>query len=167
MVQYKLVIYLEDNIIIKISKFSNKTESRRKGLSLVGKISPYITFVLYGIFSIVVIINFGISRLDFFAIPLITFVVVTIIRKILNRKRPFEIFDIPKLIGHENGESFPSRHSACAVTIALAIFSVNEIWGVFALAVSAVICISRVLCGVHFIKDVIAGIFFGIIFWLI
>ena len=158
---------MNDNYIVKVSHFSNKTEKRRKLICLLGNISPYIIFVLYGVFSFVELFIRKFNEPEFFIIPLIVFAVVTVIRKKLNGKRPFELYDIPRLISHENGEGFPSRHSACCVTISFAILTVCSEAAVLAFIVSAVICATRVLCGVHFVKDVVAGIFSGSILWII
>ena len=158
---------MNDNFIVTVSRFSNKTEKRRKIISLLGNISPYIIFVLYGVFSFVELFIRKFNEPEFFIIPLIVFAVVTVIRKKLNGKRPFELYDIPRLISHENGEGFPSRHSACCVTISFAILTVCSEAAVLAFIVSAVICATRVLCGVHFVKDVLAGIVSGSILWII
>ena len=158
---------MDDNIIIKVSRFSNKTEKRRNLISFLGRISPYTVFVLYIGVAMYVIIDLKCKCPQFFIIPVISFIAVSIIRSGLNKKRPFELYNIPKLIPHGNGKSFPSRHSTCCIAISLAIFTVSRTFGVIAFICSAVICVTRVLCGVHFIKDVLAGIFMGSIFWVI
>lgn len=158
---------MDEAFVLKVSEFSNKTENRRKIISFLGRISPYPIFVLYAVFSLVIIKSLTLGKAVFFLIPALTFAVVTFIRKRLNRKRPFELYDIPKLIPHGVGKGFPSRHSACAVTISLAIFTVSLRWGLVCLAFSVIVCVTRVLCGVHFVKDVIAGALSGFIPWAI
>lgn len=158
---------MDDNFIIKVSRFSNKTEKRRRFIGFLGKISPYITFILYACFSVAVLKNFSLEKTGFFAVPAFAFLYVSVIRHALNRKRPFELYDIPKLIEHKNGESFPSRHSTCAAAIALAVFTVSRPWGIFAMVVSGVIAVTRVMCGVHFVKDVLAGLLAGILPWAV
>ena len=158
---------MDENIIKKVSRFSNKTDKRRNLISFLGTISPYTVFVLYIGTAMYVIIDLKCSCPQFFIIPAISFASVSIIRSALNKKRPFELYGIPKLIPHGGGKSFPSRHSACCISISLAIFTVSRTFGVIAFICSAVICVTRVLCGVHFIKDVLAGVFMGGIFWVI
>ncbi len=158
---------MDDNFVVKVSRFSNKTEKRRKIISFLGNISPYIIFALYALYSVREIFMRRFSEPEFFIIPLIVFVVVTIIRKKLNRKRPFELYDIPRLLPHDNGEGFPSRHSACCVTISFAILTIDFKMAMVAFAVSAVICITRVLCAVHFVRDVAVGVFAGSVLWII
>lgn len=156
---------MNDNFILKVSAFSNKTENRRKIISFLGKISPYVIFALYGISAFLEIFIRGVAEPEFFVIPALTFAGVTIIRKKLNRKRPFELYDIPKLISHGNGKGFPSRHSACAVTISFAIFIVSFEMAVISFTAAAVVCVTRILCGVHFVKDVFAGVVSGAVLW--
>ena len=107
----------------------------------------------------------GFAESEFFVIPALTFVGVTIIRKKLNRKRPFELYDIPKLISHGNGQGFPSRHSACAVTISFAILIVSFEMATMSSVAAVVVCVTRILCGVHFVKDVFAGVVSGAVLW--
>lgn len=158
---------MSDNIVLKISAFSNRTEKRRKIISFLGRISPYTVFILYFVFSLKEIFILKLGYPVFFVIPFLSFVTVSVIRSSLNRKRPFELYDIPKLIPHGNGKSFPSRHSASCVAISIAVSTVSRPFGIAAFICSAVICVTRVLCGVHFIKDVLAGIFVGAVFWII
>jgi undecaprenyl-diphosphatase len=53
--------------------------------------------------------------------------------------------------------SFPSDHAAAAFAIAVSIFFVSRRVGAVALAVATLIALSRVLLGVHYPSDVIAG----------
>ena len=158
---------MNDDFVLRVSAFSNKTERRRKIISFLGNISPYVIFVLYGICAFQEIFKRGFAEPEFFIIPVLTFIYVTIIRKKLNRKRPFELYDIPKLISHGNGKGFPSRHSACAVTISFAIAIVSFEMAVVSFVAAAVVCVTRILCGVHFVKDVFAGIVSGAALWVI
>ena len=65
----------------------------------------------------------------------------------------------------------PSRHTASAFIISLAIFYVNAELGIAALTVSFLITLSRVLAGVHFIRDVVAAMLLsvtiGVIFFFL
>ena len=97
--------------------------------------------------------------LVFSAVP---FLLVSAWRRFLNAPRPYEMYNfydvLPK---NKKGRSFPSRHvfsifliATFAVTISPYLFAALIILGV-ALAVS------RVLLGVHFIRDVVAGAIIG------
>lgn len=58
----------------------------------------------------------------------------------------------------------PSRHTACAFIIAMAFMYVSIPLGIAYLIISAFIMISRVLAGVHFISDVIAGMAISLLY---
>lgn len=58
----------------------------------------------------------------------------------------------------------PSRHTACAFIIAMTFMYVSIPLGIAYLIISALIMISRVLAGVHFISDVIAGMAISLLY---
>ena len=93
--------------------------------------------------------------------PGISFVLLSVVRKLINRPRPYETFDVPSVIKKDKkGESFPSRHVFSATIIAMT-FLLMSPWswlGVIFLFVSVMLAVVRVVSGVHFISDVIAGI---------
>lgn len=56
--------------------------------------------------------------------PALCFLTVTVLRKILNFQRPYDVYDYVSLCDYHPGKgcSFPSRHTASAAIIALEIF---------------------------------------------
>ena len=128
---------------------------------------PYITFGLYP--CLLIYLFFIKSDLLLITIikPLSAFLFVTLFRKIINRKRPYETMQINPLFRHKSGESFPNRHTVSAFIIALVCFYVNIYLGIFALFIAIMISISRILAGVHYISDVIASIVIAVIIYLI
>lgn len=126
---------------------------------------PLIMFVSYGI----LIVFMFFSDIKIFAritlSPLTVFAIVTFFRKIFNRSRPYEKFATTSVFGkNKKGESMPSRHTACAFIIAMAFMYVSIPLGIAYLIISALIMISRVLAGVHFISDVIAGMAISLLY---
>lgn len=126
---------------------------------------PFIMFVSYGI----LIVFMFFSDIKIFAritlSPLTVFAIVTFFRKIFNRARPYEKFATTSVFGkNKKGESMPSRHTACAFIIAMAFMYVSIPLGIAYLIISALIMISRVLAGVHFISDVIAGMAISLLY---
>lgn len=126
---------------------------------------PFIMFVSYGI----LIVFMFFSDIKIFAritlSPLTLFAIVTFFRKIFNRPRPYEKFATTSVFGkNKKGESMPSRHTACAFIIAMAFMYVSIPLGIAYLIISAFIMISRVLAGVHFISDVIAGMAISLLY---
>lgn len=110
-----------------------------------------------------------------FLVPAISFVLVSLFRKAFNAPRPYEVFGIAPVIPKNTvGKSFPSRHTFSIFVIGMAFLATCPLpwagWLVLALGV-CLACI-RVLAGVHFPRDVIAGALFGIFcgwigFWVL
>ena len=93
------------------------------------------------------------------------FITVTVARKLINSKRPYEIYPFytepPRT---KQGEAHPSRHcySAAVITVLSWLVSPWLTLGVGALAI--IIAVTRVVTGVHFVRDVLAGLVIGVIF---
>lgn len=95
-------------------------------------------------------------------VPMLVFVGGSTLRRSINAPRPYEVFGIPPLVSKETkGQSFPSRHVFCGSVIAVSCLWLNRPLGIFTATIALLIAASRVLTGVHFPKDVIAGLIFG------
>jgi membrane-associated phospholipid phosphatase len=99
--------------------------------------------------------------------PLIAFATVTIIRKLINRKRPYEYMNITPLVSHKKGQSFPSRHTLSAMIIAFVTLNINITLGIILVALASVIGICRILAGVHHISDVLVGAIYALFIYII
>lgn len=96
-------------------------------------------------------------------VPAVSFVAVTVFRKVHNAPRPYEKFDIPPVIGKDSsGKSFPSRHVFSIFVIAVTVFQVYPVIGTLLLVLGVILALIRVIGGVHEPRDVIAGAFIGI-----
>lgn len=96
-------------------------------------------------------------------VPAAAFVVVTIFRAAVNCPRPYEVFQLPPLVKKDKtGHSFPSRHAASAGVIAMAWWRINIPAGILFLFIAVIIAGTRVLAGVHFVRDAAAGLMFGV-----
>ena len=103
-----------------------------------------------------------------FLVPAVSFVLVSLFRKAINAPRPYEVFNIDPLIKKDtHGKSFPSRHLFSAAIIAFALWWVNPVFGIVALAACAVVGFCRIVGGVHFPRDIAGAFIFAIIFALI
>lgn len=91
------------------------------------------------------------------SIPWIDFYIVTKIRNKINRKRPFENLGFEPIVPHSKGKSCPSRHASSSVIITFAVYFISPFWGIITGIISFFVCFSRILTGVHYISDVIAG----------
>ena len=84
------------------------------------------------------------------------------LREKINAKRPYELYGFKPLIKKDtNGLSFPSRHVFSIFVIGGSIWVINKILGTIILIMGLFLAIIRVIMGVHFPKDVIAGAVIG------
>ena len=93
------------------------------------------------------------------------FVAVTVSRKLVNSKRPYEVYlfytEPPRT---KKGEAHPSRHCYSASVIAVLGWIVSP-WMTLGVGVLAcIISVTRVVTGIHYIRDVIAGLLLGATF---
>ncbi len=97
------------------------------------------------------------------AIPGVGFVTLSFLRRRWNAPRPADALGIEPLLHRSGaGSSFPSRHVFSAFTIAACWLGVAPVVGVALLVASALLAVIRVVGGVHWPRDVIAGALAGI-----
>ena len=95
-------------------------------------------------------------------IPGAPFVAVSLLRRVINAPRPYEIYDIPDLKpGRHRGRSFPSRHAFSAFAIGTLVLGFLPVGGALLLLCGVLLSVARVLLGRHFPRDVIAGAIVG------
>lgn len=78
-------------------------------------------------------------------VPAAVYVLVIALRILFHRPRPFEQLKITPLVPHGKGKSFPSRHVASAVIIAMGGLYLNFWLGAVLLLFSFVLCLARVM----------------------
>ncbi|MEG0276063.1 MAG: phosphatase PAP2 family protein [Coprobacillus sp.] len=150
-----------------ILTYIRKRPLLEKILLWVVKYSPYITMAIYPCIIIYLLIIQSPLLIKVLYKPLGAFLVVTIIRKLVNRPRPYETLNIEPLVSHKKGESFPSRHAVSSVIIGLVCFYVSPILGIFGVIVATIVCLSRIIAGVHYISDVLTAIAIAVLFYMI
>ena len=155
----------------QMSAYFSGTKTRNNTIKALHDVLPLIMYIFYPIQLVALGINEGWGSetfLRFTLIPLFTLILVTVIRAIINAKRPYEVYDYtPPVKKTTEGKSFPSRHTVCAFIIAMAFLYVQTRIGVIMLFLAAAIGVTRVLAGVHFIRDVISGAAIGVIIGLL
>jgi len=98
-------------------------------------------------------------------------ILTELIRLFYYHPRPFVVFNFTPLIA-ESGSSFPSGHMMLFFALAVTVWYVNRAWGVWFLALSAVIGVARIYVGVHWPLDILGGAVIGLasgifIHWLL
>ena len=106
--------------------------------------------------------------LRFLMVPAAGFVAVTILRKLIAAKRPYEIYGFTPLLQKDTkANSFPSRHVFSNMIIAAAVIYINLPLGIFTAVCGLILAVLRVITGVHFPKDVAAGCLIAVLFgWI-
>ena len=151
---------------IKITQPFRDRPEVAKGLHIINRICMLIMYVSYPSLLIFLYIKKEETLTEVFLIPAISFVLLSLGRYFINRKRPYEAFDVPPVIPKKTkGKSFPSRHVFSATIIAMTYFMMSPwAWlGIILMVVALVEAFVRVLSGVHYISDVVAGMAVGIL----
>lgn len=98
------------------------------------------------------------------AVPAAGFVLLSFVRKRLDRPRPYEACEglQPLIVRDGSGESCPSRHTFSAFAIAASWAAVSWVVAVALLLAACLVGVCRVLGGVHFPRDVVVGALTGL-----
>jgi len=95
-------------------------------------------------------------------------VITNIIRSICFRPRPFITHQVNLLLEHSAEGSFPSGHAAFFFALSTIVYFFNKKAGIFFFASSFLMGIARVFVGIHYPRDILAGVFVGVFSaWLI
>ena len=100
--------------------------------------------------------------LNLFVVTGVPFVIVSIARKLINAKRPYEVYAFYDKPRHRRcGASFPSRHVFSSFVIGVALLPYSVFSGLAVMLMGGLIAVIRIALGVHFVRDVVAGALFG------
>lgn len=156
---------MEKETYIRLTDFFKSRSGLAKLLKILYTALPVVMLMAYP----VIIVLKGIEGLGHgfiltIVVPAVTLLGVGVIRRIINKPRPYEKFGVGSVIEKDKkGQSFPSNHAACGFVIAMAGFGLNPILGFGLLAVAFIIALTRIFSGVHFVSDVIAGSAIGVL----
>jgi undecaprenyl-diphosphatase len=87
-----------------------------------------------------------------------------VIKSVVAEPRPCRAMpDVPTLLPCDvpTDYAFPSNHTTICAAFAVAVFLVNKRWGLFAGVFAVLMAMSRVVVGVHYPHDVLAGLLLG------
>jgi membrane-associated phospholipid phosphatase len=93
-----------------------------------------------------------------------SFIAVTVVRRIINAPRPYELIPVfdryPK---SKKGKSFPSRH-VFSIFLISAVIAFDCLWAGIVLGfLGIILACCRVLTGIHFVRDAVAGAISGVL----
>ncbi len=155
---------------IKLTSYFRKTKFRENIVKYLCRFTPFIVVISYLCTILSLFINKNNKLLLFILVPASNFLFISILRKVLNKPRPYDLFNHKPLVKYTKGKgkSFPSRHTSSAFIIAISYFYLNNpLLGACMLITAIIIGLSRIIAGVHFPKDVLAAILISLIWGFI
>lgn len=149
---------------LKISKPLRENEKLSSFVRILNLTVTGVIYVSYPALMLFLLVTRSPLFLRCLLVPGIMFVSVSAVRKLINRKRPYEALGFTPVIEKDKrGESMPSRHVFSAFMIAMTFLYVcpwlSVVFFIFGLILSAV----RIIGGVHYPSDIAAGALTGII----
>ncbi|MCI8957467.1 MAG: phosphatase PAP2 family protein [Eubacterium sp.] len=148
-------------------KITEKIRSTHYGERIIVFINRLLTDIVYIAF-LALLVYLALHRdKDIIKIVIVTgisFVLVSIIRHFINAERPYTKYEfIPLVQKEKKGDSMPSRHVFSAFVIGMAFMYIHIVLGTIILFIGCFMAVIRVIVGVHFPRDVIAGAVIGIL----
>ena len=152
---------------IKMTQPFRENPKLAKSLHIANKILTGLVFIAYPCLLLWMLWHKDPRLTNAIIYPMNGFICVTVVRAILNFPRPYERFEMPPVIPKDTkGHSWPSRHVFSAAVIAFTFFPFSVEAGTVLLIASAALAVIRVLSGVHYISDVLAGFALAMVFAL-
>ncbi|MBM6716851.1 phosphatase PAP2 family protein [Gemmiger formicilis] len=140
----------------------NARPAAKKLLRAVSLGSVAAVYLLYAGLAVLMMLRGNSLLWPLLAVPAVVFVLGTALRRAINRPRPYETLGFAPLFPKDTkGQSLPSRHCFSAACIAVAAIPVSPAAAAVLAGLAVVIALTRVLCGVHYISDVLVGLVFG------
>lgn len=158
---------------IKITAPLRADKEKAKRVTDANEILTGLIYCIYPLYVVVLFLEKNPLLLRAVLIPAVSFVLLTVVRRMINAPRPYEKFDMPPVIEKDTkGKSFPSRHVFSVFIIAVTIFVSHIGAGIMIALIGVAIAVIRVIGGVHEPRDVIAGAIAGVAagivgFWIL
>ncbi|MCH5268162.1 MAG: phosphatase PAP2 family protein [Lachnospiraceae bacterium] len=145
-----------------------RIEAFRFGKRIVEVTDMVLTDVAAGFYIYIILMLYLLKRykvlLPTVLVPAVSLMAVSLFRRLVNAKRPYEVYGFTPLIPKETqGKSFPSRHVFSIFVIGTTLFFVSPSHAVAIWVMGILLAIVRVISGLHFPRDVIAGAGIGIV----
>ena len=152
----------------KSAAFYNKSPQRVKVLKLC---NVGLTWLFVGAYALLWALAVFTDKLPshdvvrLFCVPMAALLLVSVIRLGAERPRPYSEkgAKITPFVdrGDRDGDSFPSRHIACAAAITALFFTITPALGVLLSVCCLALAYVRFAIGVHYPSDLLAGIAVG------
>ena len=154
----------EENYDVFYNKIREKYSHREREIKFVNKLLTFITYFAYPAMAAYLFVKGDERFLKVVAVPAAGLIMLTLFRKALNRSRPYEKFDINPIIKKDTkGQSMPSRHIYSITVIAMTFLYVMPALGIVFLIFAMILAAVRVIGGVHYPSDVLAGFLLGVL----
>ncbi len=148
---------------IKITEPLRKNPVRAKQVKNLNHILTGFVFCMYPLYLLKLLTERNTWLIRALLVPAVSFVCLSVIRRIINAPRPYEKFDIPPVLEKDTtGKSFPSRHVFSVFVIAMTVFYEHPGAGILLGIIGLLLGIVRVAVGVHEPRDIVAGAIAGI-----
>ncbi len=142
----------------KIYGFACSNKYLEKTAVFVTRLSRLVYMFFFGLGFLLLLVNKDIINIPSYVIvPFTVLAVNTILRRLLNRPRPFVRENIESLVPHEANGSLPSNHAASAMIIAFSWLCVEPAVAVPLMILAFFTGISRVMTGLHYPMDIVCG----------
>lgn len=164
---------LDSQIFHFLNNFAGKNKSLDAVIILFAKIFQYLLLAIFIFVILLSPLNTQI-KIKIILIPAISAIIsrmgfAEIIRHLFHRRRPFEISGNKRLINNDwinkilpsNKYSFPSGHASFFFAFSVALFFFNIFWAWVFLGATIIICIARIMAGLHYPSDILAGAIVG------
>lgn len=149
---------------IKLNRFMHSHKMASKITVFLCRAITIAFYIFYPAFLAVLYFYNHPTLIKFILVPLISIILISVLRKVLNIARPYEKMDLAPLYNKKtSGCSFPSRHTFAVFIIAFSAYNVSIPLGATLLVLGFLLALARVLCGVHYLRDVLAGFAFAVI----
>jgi len=134
---------------------NNYFKNKEKVIFL-SKYCPNLVFIAYIVTIILLLVTKDHKLINFTIYPALVFLFVTILRIKINVVRPYDRYAYEPIIPYKKGKgkSFPSRHTASAWIIAIAMLDINIYMGIFMIFYAILISLLRIISGMHYSRDV-------------
>lgn len=158
------MIILNEQLYEKITSPIRNKHNGEKILKQINKFSTLTVYFTYPLFLFLLAYKRDIRFWKLVIIPGVSFVLVSLFRGHINFARPYEVLDIDPIIKKDTrGKSFPSRHVFSVFIIAMTLYYISIPVSISLMAIGVIVAIVRVVGGVHFPRDVVAGAVTGVL----